>query len=113
VINQFFIVGEVKRIQVANREGRKPSAVMLVQYGRMRERTGGEVEFINASLIRVPNYLYPKVKDSLKEGAKCEVVGHIQGVVKNTMTTDGFISVELVADRIFFEGSDDDEATPE
>lgn len=101
MIHQFFIVGQIKKIQVSEPKDPKknPSAVLLVQYGATREQSGGAVEFINAVMVRVPNYRYPAIKDSLQVGAVIEIKGHVQGVYK-TAIDEGFFTVELVADQI-------------
>lgn len=105
MIHAFFVVGEIKKIQVSEPKDPKKnaSAVLLVQYGTTRESTGGSVEFVNAVMIRVPSYKYPQIKDKLKVGKQVQVNGHLQGVFK-TMLDDGFFTTELVADRIFVEG---------
>lgn len=105
VIHAFFIVGEIKKIQVSEPKDPKKgaSAVLLVQYGATREQSGGAVEFVNAVMVRVPNYRYPQLRDKLNVGTQIQVNGHLQGVFK-TIVDDGFFTTELVADRIFIEG---------
>lgn len=114
MIHAFFLVGEIKKIQVSEpKDPRKnASAVLLVQYGVTREQTGGSVEFVNAVMVRVPSYKYPQLKDKLKVGAKVQINGHLQGVFK-TMLDDGHFTTELVADRVYVEGERDsaDEGT--
>jgi hypothetical protein len=109
VIHAFFIVGDIKKIQVSEpKDPRKnASAVLLVQYGATREQTGGSVEFVNAVMVRVPSYKYPTLKDKLRVGAKVQINGHLQGVFK-TMLDDGHFTTELVADRIFIEDGRDE-----
>lgn len=101
MIHNFFTVGQIKKIQVSEPKDPKknPSAVLLVQYGATREQSGGAVEFVNAVMVRVPNYRYPAIKDSLKVDALVEIKGHLQGVYK-TVVDEGFFTVELVADQI-------------
>lgn len=108
MIHAFFLVGEIKKIQVAEPKDPKKnaSAVLLVQYGVTRESTGGQVEFVNAVMIRVPSYKYPQIKDKLKVGKKVQINGHLQGVFKSMMD-EGYFTTELVADRVFVE--DDNE----
>lgn len=108
MIHAFFIVGEIKKIQVSEPKDPKKnaSAVLLVQYGVTRESTGGAVEFVNAVMIRVPSYKYPQLKDKLKVGKQVQVNGHLQGVFKSMME-EGYFVTELVADRVFVEDSRD------
>lgn len=105
MIHAFFLVGEIKKIQVSEPKDPKKnaSAVLLVQYGATRESTGGPVEFVNAVMVRVPSYKFPQIKDKLRVGKQVQVNGHLQGVFK-TMMDDGFFTTELVADRVFVEG---------
>lgn len=105
MIHQFFLVGNIKKIQVSEPKDPKKnaSAVLLVQYGVTRESTGGAVDFVNAVMIRVPSYKYPQIKDKLHVGAQVQINGHLQGVFK-TALDDGFFTTELVADRVFVEG---------
>jgi hypothetical protein len=102
VIHAFFLVGEIKKIQVSEPKDPKKqaSAILLVQYGATRESTGGPVEFVNAVMIRVPSYKYPQIKDKLAVGRQVQVNGHLQGVFK-TMMDEGYFTTELVADRVF------------
>lgn len=111
MIHAFFLVGEIKKIQVSEPKDPKKnaSAVLLVQYGVTRESTGGPVEFVNAVMVRVPSYKYPQIKDKLKVGKQVQINGHLQGVFK-TMMDDGFFTSELVADRVFVEGDKDGES---
>lgn len=110
MIHAFFIVGQIKKIQVSEpKDPRKnASAILLVQYGATRETTGGAVEFVNACMVRVPSYKYPVLKDKLKVGAQVQINGHLQGVYK-TMMDDGFFATELVADRVFVEDDKEDQ----
>lgn len=105
MIHAFFLVGEIKKIQVSEPKDPKKnaSAILLVQYGVTRESTGGSVEFVNAVMIRVPSYKYPQIKDKLKVGKQVQINGHLQGVFK-TLMDDGYFTTELVADRVFVEG---------
>ena len=105
MIHAFFLVGEIKKIQVSEPKDPKKnaSAVLLVQYGVTREQTGGPVEFVNAVMIRVPSYKYPQIKDKLAVGKQVQINGHLQGVFKSMMD-EGYFTTELVADRIFVEG---------
>jgi hypothetical protein len=104
MIHAFFLVGEIKKIQVSEPKDPKKnaSAVVLVQYGGTRESTGGPVEFVNAVMIRIPSYKYPQLKDKLRVGSQVQVNGHLQGVLKSVMD-DGYFTTELVADRVFVE----------
>lgn len=111
MINAFFLVGEIKKISVSEPKGpkdpkRNASAVLLVQYGKQRETTGNAVEFVNAVLVRVPSYKYPQIKDKLKVGAKVQINGKLQGVLK-TIVDDGFFTTELVADHIYVDMDED------
>ncbi len=110
MIHNFFLVGEIKKISVSEPKDPKKnaSAVILVQYGKQRETTGNSVEFVNAAMVRIPNYKYPQLKDKLKVGSTVQVNGHLQGVFK-TIIEDGYFTVELVADRVYVE--DDEPAS--
>lgn len=111
MINTFVMSGEVKRVDVNNKPTKKgPAAVIMVQYGPTRQRTDQAVQFLNIALIRVPPFVYERCKDSLKVGALVDVTGHIQGVLKQ-MISDGYVTNELVADRLQVVG-DDDETGP-
>lgn len=111
MIHAFFLVGEIKKIQVSEpKDPRKnASAVLLLQYGVTREQTGGSVEFVNAVMVRIPSYKYPQLRDKLKVGVKAQINGHLQGVFK-TMLDDGHFTTELVADRVYIE---DERQAPE
>jgi hypothetical protein len=99
-VNTFLISGEVQRIDLNNKPTKKgPAAVILVQYGDSRERTDAAVQFLNIALIRLPPYVYEKCKDQLKLGVWVDVVGHAQGVLK-PLVSEGFVTNELVADRL-------------
>lgn len=101
MIHNLFLVGTIKKIQVSTpKDPKRPaSAVVLVQYGPSRETTGGQVEFVNAVMVRIPSYKYPKVADSLKVDVQVIIHGHLQGVYKQMMD-EGYFTTELVADRI-------------
>ena len=99
-INTFVISGEVKRVDVSGKPGKKgPSAVVLIQYGPSRQRTDQMVQFLNVALVRVPPYVYDKLVDTLKVGCLVDITGHTQGVLKH-IVEEGFITNELVADRL-------------
>lgn len=99
-INTFVLSGEIKRIDVNNKPTRKgPAAVILLQYGPTRQRTDAAVQFMNVALVRVPPYVYEKVKDTMKEGELVDVTGHVQGVLKHVVA-EGYVTNELVADRL-------------
>jgi hypothetical protein len=102
-VNQSTLTGVVRSVKVngANREDRKPSAIFMLQYGKNRQRTGGPVEFVNAVLVRVPAYRYEKVRDRLVEGAEVAVSAHVQGLMKYYMSEPVY-SIEIVADHIEF-----------
>ena len=100
MINTFVMSGEVKRLEVNNKQTKKgPAAIILVQYGPSRQRTDQQVQFLNVALIRVPPYVFEKCKDALKVGSLVDVTGHIQGVLKH-MVTEGYVTNELVSDRL-------------
>ncbi|HDR9103513.1 hypothetical protein [Paraburkholderia sp. A3RO-2L] len=99
-INTFVMSGEVKRIDVNSKPAKKgPAAVILIQYGPSRQRTDQAVQFLNVALVRVPPYVYEKCKDNLKVGSLVDVTGHTQGVLKH-IVSEGFVTNELVADRL-------------
>lgn len=101
MINQFSLSGRLKRIQISDKNPAKVSAVVLVQYGASRERTGGPVEFVNAIMVRIPPFRFEKVKQHLVEGNRIDISGHLQGVLKQVMA-EGYFTSELVADRVTF-----------
>ena len=112
MINTFFLVGEIKKINVSTpKDPAKPeSAVMLVQYGAQRVSSNGPVEFVNAVMIRIPNFKFPQLKAKLQVGKRVQVNGHLQGVLKAAMD-EGFFTTELVADRVFLDGDDNADKT--
>lgn len=105
MIHAFFLVGELKKITVNEPKDPKKnaSAIVLVQYGDIRESTGGPVDFVNAVMIRIPGFKYPQVKDKLRVGSQVQVHGHLQGVLKESLD-QGFFTTELVADRVHVDG---------
>jgi hypothetical protein len=110
-VNTFLTSGEVQRIDVNNKPTKKgPAAVIVVQYGDSRQRTDQAVQFLNIALIRLPPYVYEKCKDQLKLGAWVDVVGHVQGVLK-PMVSEGFVTNELVADRVTIADAGEPEET--
>lgn len=113
-INTFVLSGEVKRVDVNNKPTKKgPAAMILIQYGPSRQHTPQMVQFLNVALIRVPPYVYEKCKDDLKVGVLVDVTGHTQGVLKH-IVAEGFVTNELVADRLqVVSASDDLEQAPE
>lgn len=113
MINEIIVVGSVRRIAVTTpRDPRKgASAVVTVQWGPVREQSGGSVDFINAGLIRIPNYRFPKIQDKLKVGQRVKIIGHIQGVVKGGLD-EPYITNELVADRVIILEDGPDVGTP-
>ncbi|MFY2658634.1 hypothetical protein ACOTC5_32015 [Achromobacter xylosoxidans] len=101
MINTFVMSGEVKRVDVNNKPTKKgPAAVIMVQYGPNRQRTEQPVQFLNIALIRVPPFVYERCKNSLKVGEVVDVTGHVQGVLKTLIGSDGYVTNELVADRL-------------
>lgn len=109
MINFFVVSGEVKRLEVNNKPTKKgPAAVIVLQYGPSRQRTDQAVQFLNVALIRVPPYVYEKCKDTLKEGCLVDIQGHMQGVLKQ-MISEGFVTNELVADRLQVVDSGEDD----
>lgn len=100
MINTFVMSGEVQRIEVNNKPAKKgPAAMILLQYGPTRQRTDQAVQFMHVALVRIPPYVYEKCKDSLKKGSLVDITGHVQGVLKHTLS-EGFVTNELVADRL-------------
>jgi hypothetical protein len=107
MINTFFLVGDIRKINISTPKdpSKGESAVMLVQYGPDRDQSKNAVEFVNAVMIRIPNFKFPALKSKLQVGRKVQVNGHLQGVLKAVMD-DGFFTTELVADRVFVEGEE-------
>ena len=101
MINTFFLVGDIKKLTISEPKSanKQASAVLLIQYGVQREATGGNVEFVNATMVRVPSYKFPALRNKLKVGQAVAITGHLQGVYK-TLGDQGFFTVELVADRV-------------
>lgn len=113
-MNLFSVNGVIRSAHIPDRE--EPSALIVLQYGPQRERQSGRpVEFINAVTVRIPHYRLAKIRDLIVEGAEIEVQGRLQGVLKGVMG-EGFITTELVADKVYppqqFEHYDDEE-TPD
>lgn len=110
-MNKLYLFGIVKRINVtepkSHQQNKGPSAIIVLQYGAPREQSGGPVEFINAVQVRIPNYRYAQIKDSLSIGSILEISGHVQGVLKPT-GIDGQVgmTVELVADLVSLKNID-------
>lgn len=102
MINTLVIAGQLERVHISDsKRGADPSASIFLRYGDDRTFSGGAVEFIHATLIRVPPYRLKAIRDRLKEGAFVHVIGHVQGVFKN-QAGQGILDTELVADRIDF-----------
>lgn len=100
MINTFVMSGEVKRVDVNSKPTKKgPAAVIMVQYGPARQKTDQSVQFMNVALIRVPPFVYERCREHLKTGVLVDVTGHVQGVLKNIIG-DGYVTNELVADRL-------------
>jgi hypothetical protein len=100
MINTFVMSGEVQRIEVNNKPTKKgPAAMILLQYGPSRQRTDQAVQFLHVALVRIPPYVYEKCKDSLAKGKLVDITGHVQGVLKHSLS-EGFVTNELVADRL-------------
>ena len=99
--NVFVLSGSLKKLTIneAKDPKKQASAILLVQYGVQREATGGPVEFVNATLVRVPSYKFPALRSRLRQGQTLDITGHLQGIYK-TFADQGFFTVELVADRI-------------
>lgn len=106
MIHAIFIAGKVKSVQIRQPKhvGKNPTALVLVQYGEERNRTGQEVEFINAVMVRVPDGLFSRIESQLQVGAQVQVNGHLQGVSRVLEGVQHF-STELVADRLVFESA--------
>ncbi len=116
MINDFFIVGTIRKIKESTpRDPKKgASAIVLVQWGAARTQSNSAVDFVNAGWVRIPNYRYPKLQGRLKVDQQVKVNGHLQGVVKS-VGDEPFIQIELVADRVFIldgeDGQDQDGGT--
>jgi hypothetical protein len=102
--NVFVVTGEIKKVDISEPKDPKrgASAIILLQYGPPRKQTGNAVEFVNAVLIRIPNYKFPVLRERIRVGQHVAVVGKLQGVYKPMMDT-GFYTTELVADRVDFD----------
>lgn len=119
MIHKMHIVGQILEVSKSTPKDptKKPSAIVTLQWGVAPEGGGqGNTIRINAGLIRVPNYLFPKVEEQLVSGAWVNIDGHLQGVHKNEAklqaqltglakrenSSGPRINTELVADRIEF-----------
>ena len=112
-INTFVLSGEVMRLDVNNKPTKKgPAAVIVVQYGPSRQRTDQAVQFLNVALIRIPPYVFEKCKDQLKVGRLVDITGHTQGVLKHVIS-EGFVTNELVADRLQVVDAEEAEEQPD
>lgn len=112
-INTFVLSGEIKRVDVSSKPAKKgPAVVIVVQYGPSRQRTDQAVQFLNVALVRVPPYVYEKCKDHLKVGRLVDITGHTQGVMKQIIS-EGFVTNELVADRLQVVDAEEDELLDE
>lgn len=97
-MNNYAVDGIVKHIHTSGKE--KQSAILLIQYGPQRKRDENKpVEFVNALAVRVPAYLWEKVKEISKVDSYVEIKGRLQGVMKGLMT-EGYITTELVAEQV-------------
>lgn len=106
--NTFAMDGVVVKIMP---KGEESSALILLQYGQGKDVDNSKaIDFVNAVLIRVPASRYIHVKDRLDVNCVVSVVGHVQGVMKGVMN-EGYLSNELVADRILFNEWDAFEAS--
>ena len=107
--NHFVVSGFLKKVRIAEAAPGKPaSAVVMVQYGAERQRTGKRVEFVNALLVRIPSQRLEKIKARLKVGDYITLVGHHQGTLKSN-GMDTVWATELVADRVEFDDWMEDE----
>lgn len=110
MINTFVMSGEVKRLEINTKQTKKgPAAIIVLQYGPSRQRTDQAVQFLNVALIRVPPYVFEKCQAQLKVGSLVDVVGHSQGVLKH-IVNEGYITNELVADRLQVVGDEEEGA---
>lgn len=101
------------RLDVNNKPTKKgPAAVIVVQYGPSRQRTDQAVQFLNVALIRIPPYVFEKCKDHLKVGRLVDITGHTQGVLKHVIS-EGFVTNELVADRLQVVDAEEAEEQPD
>ncbi len=103
-MNHFFMAGRIEKITKSGGKrqaegGKPPSAIVLLQYGPSRESGNGPVEFINASLIRIPAFRFEKIADKLEVGSIVAIAGHVQGIVKKVME-ESYLTNELVADNV-------------
>lgn len=105
-MNVFALSGEIKSVQLFDKNPEKASAVILVQYGPSRERGNRPVEFINACRVRVPPYRYAKIKHRLKVGEFVDITGRIQGILKMSLG-EGTLGTEHVAEHLEFEDAYD------
>ncbi|MBC8737247.1 hypothetical protein F6X40_10550 [Paraburkholderia sp. UCT31] len=105
-INGFYLLAEIKKIDesIPKDPTKKPSAVLLCQYGVQRDESKGPVDFVNAVLVRVPSYKYPELRDTLKVGQRILINGRLQGVAKPTGDGRSYLTVELVTERITIDG---------
>lgn len=114
MINTFVMSGVVNRVDVNAKPTKKgPAAIIVVQYGPNRQRTADQpVQFMNIALIRVPPFVYEKCQSALKKGALVDITGHVQGVLKH-IVAEGYVTNELVADRLQVVDAEDDVDEPQ
>lgn len=113
MINTLILVGKISRLTVnepkdPEKAKRGGSAIALIQYGPVRDSSGGPVDFVNAAMVRIPNFKWQHYRDKLREGQIVEVTGHLQGIVK-PLGMEQYFTVEVVADRIQVVARDDSE----
>lgn len=101
MIHTFFVVGEIKKININEPSDPKKSAsaILLVQYSARGEPGNGAMEFANAVMIRVPPNKFPQLRGKLALGKNVQVTGHLQGLCKSVLE-ENYFTTELVADRI-------------
>lgn len=102
-MNSLAITGMIKRVtHIPSKDPAKPgSALILVQYGRVRESSGNSVEFVNACQVRMSGSKYEALKDTLLASIDhmIEVEGRIQGKLK-TLSNKPFWIVEAAAEKV-------------
>lgn len=101
MIHTFFVVGEIKKINISEPSDPKKSAsaILLVQYSARREPGNDAMEFANTVMIRVPSDKFRQLRGQLALGKNVQVTGHLQGLRKSASGTSYF-TTELVADRV-------------
>lgn len=97
-MNSAMITGVI--ISIEKPEGPKQSGKMMLQRGGPKERRKNTtVHMVELNEIRVPKYALQYMKD-LERGMYVEVIGRVQGLIKEHPTGEATFMQEVVATHI-------------